>query len=74
MTSENPLSRFGYQPPHRLLVKARTRTGPNKGYFWEIVRDNTTDSVVRRSSESYGTMEEAYTRGAVMLNRLAPKT
>src|ERR1700722_860909 len=69
MTSDNPLSGTNYQPPHRLIVKARSLSGAKRGYCWQIVRDNDEHSVIRQSSESFRSMEEAYTIGAVMLKR-----
>jgi hypothetical protein len=69
MTLHNALTNTGYQQPYRLVIKARTRTGPKKGYFWEIIRDNVTDNLIQQSSESYSTMEEAYDCGSVILRR-----
>lgn len=36
----------------------------------EIVQDNSSHALVQRSSESFGTMEEAYTYGSSALNEL----
>jgi len=74
MTLDNPVSGFNYQPPHRLIVKARSPTGTRKGYFWEIVRDNQAQGVIQRSSESYRSMEEAYEFGAVILSQTLAKS
>jgi hypothetical protein len=59
----------GIPPSYRLIVKART--GRPKGYGWEIFHDD--DEMrrpVSRSLGSYKTMEEAYTKGSVALDRL----
>lgn len=66
-------SRIGamvYKAPPRLVVKPRTRTGVKKGYFWEIIQDNSSESIVRQSCDSYRTMEEAYVHGAAVLNKI----
>jgi hypothetical protein len=73
MKSEHPLSGTNYQPPHRLIVRARSPSGAKNGYFWEIVRDNESHSIIRQSSESFRSMEEAYTLGSVVLNRTLTK-
>jgi hypothetical protein len=59
-----------YHAPPRLVVKRRTRTGVKKGYFWEILRDNSSDSIIQQSCDSYGTMEEAYIQGSAVLKRI----
>jgi hypothetical protein len=73
MTSDNPLSGTSYLPPHRLIVRARLPSGAKNGYFWEIIRDDDTHNLVRQSSESFKTMEEAYTVGSVILNKSLTK-
>ena len=67
MTSDNLFPTTNYEFPNRLIVKARLRSGANKGYFWAIVRDNQACSVIRQSPESYRSMAEAYTVGSVVL-------
>jgi hypothetical protein len=67
MTVVNPLSNVRYEPPHRLIVKARVAGRPEKGYIWEIVRLDQGRSLIRRSAESCKTMEEAYTQGSIAL-------
>jgi hypothetical protein len=69
MTSDNILPSTYHEFPHRLIVKARSRSGANKGYFWEIVRDNEACSVVQQCLESYRSMAEAYTFGSVILTQ-----
>ncbi len=57
------------RPSYRLVVKAR-RSG-QKAYVWEIVReDDNMPHPVSRSSGSYATMEEAYSKGSVALSRV----
>jgi hypothetical protein len=73
MISDNFLSGTNYVPPHRLIVRARSPSGATSGYFWEIIRDNEKQSVVRQSPKSFKTMEEAYTVGAVILNQTLTK-
>jgi hypothetical protein len=55
------------RPGSRLVVKART--SGRKDYVWEIVReDDHPQPLIDRSSESYRSMEEAYTHGSVALS------
>lgn len=71
MTSgpNSPLPVTDERPSYRLVVKARG--SGQKGYIWEIVReDDPTPHPVSRSSGSYATMEEAYTKGSVALARV----
>jgi len=54
---------------HRVVVRARrpTRRGD---FIWQIVRADTDGEIVVESgSRSFGTMEEAYAAGAVVLQR-----
>jgi hypothetical protein len=56
------------RPPLRLVVSAR-KSGP-KGFVWEIVRGDTRPTLVRQSSETFKTLEEAYSRGLAVLERM----
>ena len=69
----SPLSSRLFQSPFRLVVKARTPIGRKSGFVWEIVRNNTAQPVVARSSVSYSSMEEAYEHGAIEIKRLRRK-
>jgi hypothetical protein len=61
---------YQFAPPFRVIVKARTPIGRKSGFVWEIVRNNTAQPVVARSSVSYSSMEEAYEHGAIEIKRL----
>ena len=58
----------------RLVVKGRG--AGRKDYVWEIVREQQQhpQPLVQRSSESYTTMEEAYTHGSVALARVRARS
>ena len=61
---------FEAQSPFRLMVKARTPIGRKSGFVWEIIRNDTEQQVVVRSSVSYSSMEDAYEHGAIEIKRL----
>jgi hypothetical protein len=56
------------RPPLRLVISAR-KSGP-KDFGWEIVRGEADATLIRQSSETFKTMEEAHTHGSVVLERL----
>ena len=60
----------GYETPYRLVVRAGTSSSSKKGYIWEIVCEDEELRVIRASSVSYKSMEEAYTNGAMALKEL----
>ena len=59
---------FEPQSPFRLMVKARTPIGRKSGFVWEIIRNDTEQRVVSRSSVSYSSMEDACEHGAIEIN------
>ena len=68
--SPRPPQPRGYETPYRVVVRARTSSGSKKGYIWEIVCEDEELRVVRASSVSYKSMEEAYTNGAMALKEV----
>ena len=56
------------RPPLRLVVSAR-KSGP-KGFSWEIVRGETRPTMIRQSSETFKTLEDAYIHGSAVLERM----
>ena len=59
---------FEPRSPFRLMVKARTPIGRKSGFVWEIIRNDTEQRVVSRSSVSYSSMEDACEHGAIEIN------
>ena len=69
LSHNSALPPVGMRPGLRLVVKART--SGRRSYVWEIVREDPhPQPLVRRSSGSYGSMEEAYANGSVALTRV----
>ena len=66
------ISDVGITSMRLMIIRAPngTKKYGTKKYVWEIVRDNSSHTVVQRSSESFGTMEEAYAYGSPALNQL----
>jgi hypothetical protein len=58
-----------FKADYRLVVKARSSSG-RKGFIWEIVSGEAKQTCIQRSSESFKTMEDAYTQGSVALGLL----
>ena len=69
LSPNSPLPPAGMRPGLRLVVKAQT--SGRRSYVWEIVREDPhPQPLVRRSSGSYGSMEDAYANGSVAQSRV----
>jgi len=68
-TPPPPYSAADVAPTVFRVVTSAQKPGSRK-YVWAIVRNDTAQSVVRRSAETFVTMEEAHTHGSAALRQL----